>query len=536
MVEMSGSSLLGRDLDTMVVSFGATSSSTFDDFMRRVVEFVNVVPTVRAIGTVEYVSDLAVPSDLLVFPVIPRETRCASTDDIDIVHSILVQSDATTCSNPKKEHVTALKAIVDSTPGWLDNDQRMRLVAKLGSMQDGPRLRSLMKLLGVTVMPEESLLAQLRIAAASFETSNTQPQSGGADEIEDAAKAADADVRGRGQPLAQKAALREAHRINYVMKRLLLSDSSSSNAIARLRAQPFPAEQGEEFKKTYVKKAYMYNVTTFAIDAVHPGSVGAENEVAVKLLRINATSDGKPTPLLWCSNVSGNMVASIESAWGRVASERGGEKINNALVQHMAGRICQYLADSWRFSNESKRFVKVDVEFNAAFDSVLGERSYQVFDDLYGDRGAPTAGPNAFQETALKLQKAAALRSVIRIDVVNDVSASATLVLSGANDKGCCDASGAKPMSSRSRQPTGQESALTIKYKDYDPTYCSIVMLVFMFHAIGMGRRPPPAGATKQTSITQAALANLLKPFETKFRVQVKSVLPPYAATSRSPG
>lgn len=321
-------------------------------------------------------------------------------------------------------------------------------------------------------------------------------------------------------------------------------------AIRDLERSPMPvmAKHFGRFKQL-AASAYRNNVTDGRITSP-TGSGG----IVVKALQLRTnTKHGNMTQcILWCSDVApADFTASIEAAWRMVHTEDR----SVALEQHVIGRVCQFLAETWDYDAENHRFYSTleDAANDAKkrqFESLTGAQSYQVFEDLLGDRSTsnlkyPT---KCFQLTAQKIQLAASKgghKFKVKIQhnrsVTAEVTREASKSLSAAEyaaisfgvdarkrlrryERGCCDGGGGtvgliggSRVGGGGAEQNPQATALTLDFRRYNPVYCNVVMMVFLMYVTGISDLHAFPRKNKELAkipvISQAMLDAMLRGF-----------------------
>jgi hypothetical protein len=343
--------------------------------------------------------------------------------------------------------------------------------------------------------------------------------------------------------------LRDAYRISMVrdlLQRMKGGEGGNNDrvhdAIERLAKWPFPhATKNDDFR-TLVSTTYQYNVNPATIKTIKAGAASASNdEVQVKMLwlKVNqgekSQNETRSEPLLWLSDVSGNIFASIEAAWGSVEnSER-----SVALEQYFIGRICQFLAESYAYDTTVRKYVKQEVELKNKFRIPCAERSFVMFADLYGSRSGGMHPSGEFERLATGMQRAAkrggglftvditaGKRVVASVAFARPVKIELSELQSSPRNflrkkgRACCDDNNNNG-GDASRSSTRQQMAtkLQLEFGKYDSVFAPIIMLVFLMYVTGMANQlafPPSQAVAKELPvITQSMLAAILAGFKT---------------------
>lgn len=316
--------------------------------------------------------------------------------------------------------------------------------------------------------------------------------------------------------------LLEAYRLVVARNRLVelvtLYPVAIKNMMRELSRNPFPlpSDNADAFLSKHVKELYK-NLKNVKSNTLNVGSM----ETKMLVLADN-------TPLLWLGDVSPNLMASIEVAWVAIeTTER-----HAALEQYVVGRVCQYLAEDWKYDVATKRFVRDDedsakgipIEFNA-----LAYRSFQIFKDLYGDRNNLIKPINTFGSLCMKIKNNAQKNGgLFSLDITHNKHAVARALpfvpkkkpgireLDAAREylrrRRCCD--DAAKRVGRPRDSLRQSTELTLPFDAYDASYASIVVLVFLFYVSGMANQVTYTSKKAQPRITQTMLNVVLRGFK----------------------
>ena len=378
---------------------------------------------------------------------------------------------------------------------------------------------------------------------------------------EDISKHVDDRIRAETAPsLRKNATLCDAYRLTMA-RNLLVSRLGHAgpgemeiveDAIGMLVKRPFPLlRDRDDHFVDIVRKSYQTNVTALAVTSATQGfPTSPDREIAVKILQLDVNMGTKSQavtmkqPLLWLGDVSGNLIASIETAWAAI--ENNDRSV--ALEQYMVGRVCQYLAESWTYDPINKKFVSQRASFPQSFiGGDIGARSFQVFQDLYGNRNmdylANTTKP--FDDIAKSIRRAVRKSGgLFALDITQGKKAVARVVqvaprkpglseLDAARSylrrRGCCGDDEASKraqaiMAAASDQPGRAPTpaySLTLEYDRYDVSFAPIVMMIFLFYASGMANQAsyPPSKRVLLDApvITQSMLGSILGGFKAPF-------------------